>query len=87
MFVDHSLKQRSNTKVKTKQNRRLKIFIKTNQIKLYFQHDKVYGDFQNLPKITETDNLLSDKAFNIAKNPKYDEYRPKPTSKVYIRFI
>ena len=47
----------------------------------------VYGDFKNLRKITETDDLLSDKAFNIAKNPKYDEYRPKPASKVYIRFI
>ena len=47
----------------------------------------VYGDFKNLLKITETDDLLNDKAFSIAKNPEYDEYRPKPVSKVYIRFI
>ena len=29
-----------------------------------FQHDMAYGDFQDL--------TLCDKAFNIAKNPKYD---------------
>ena len=32
----------------------------------------VYGDFKYLPKRTASDEVLCDKAFNIAKNPKYD---------------
>ena len=31
-----------------------------------------YGDFKDLTKITAADNFLRDKAFNIAKDPKYD---------------
>ena len=31
-----------------------------------------YGDFKDLPKRTATDKVLRNKAFNIAKNPKYD---------------
>ena len=33
-----------------------------------------YGDFQNLTRITASDKILCDKAFNIAKNLKYDGY-------------
>ena len=29
-----------------------------------------YGDFKDLAKRTDSDNVLRDKAFNIAKNPK-----------------
>ena len=35
----------------------------------------VYGDFSCLPRITAYDKLSRDKAFNIAKNPKYDGIR------------
>ena len=31
-----------------------------------------YGDFKDLPKRTATNKVLRNKAFNIAKNPKYD---------------
>ena len=31
-----------------------------------------YGDFKYLAKITTSDEVLRDKAFNIAKNPKND---------------
>ena len=31
-----------------------------------------YGDFKDLPRRTAFDKILQDKAFNIAKNPKYD---------------
>ena len=31
-----------------------------------------YGDFKYLAKRTATDKVLRDKAFNIAKDPKYD---------------
>ena len=31
-----------------------------------------YGDFKDLKRRTAADNVLRDKAFNIAKNSKYD---------------
>ena len=34
-----------------------------------------YGDFKDLKRRTSADNALRDKAFNIAKNPKYDGYQ------------
>ena len=43
--------------------------------KACFQHDMAYGDFQDLGGRTASDEVLRDKAFNIAKNPKYDEYQ------------
>ena len=33
-----------------------------------------YGDFKDLSKKTFADKVLHDKAFNIAKDPKYDGY-------------
>ena len=39
-----------------------------------FQHNKAYGDFKDLARKTASYKVLRDKAFNIAKNPKYDEY-------------
>ena len=38
------------------------------------QHDMAYGDFKDLARRTASDKVLRDKAFNIAKNPKYDRY-------------
>ena len=37
--------------------------------KACFQHAMTYGYFKDLAKRTDSDNLLRDKAFNIAKNP------------------
>ena len=34
-----------------------------------------YGDFKDLKRRTASDKVLRDKAFNIAKNPKYDGYQ------------
>ena len=34
-----------------------------------------YGDFKDLTKRTASYKVLLDKAFNIAKNPKYDGYQ------------
>ena len=34
-----------------------------------------YGDFKDLPRRTGFDKIVCDEAFNIAKNPKYDEYQ------------
>ena len=38
--------------------------------KACFQHYMVYGDFKDLNRRTIADNVLRDKAFNIAKNSK-----------------
>ena len=32
-----------------------------------------YGDFKDLARRIASDNVLRDKAFNTAKNPKYDD--------------
>ena len=34
-----------------------------------------YGDFKGLTRITGSDKILNDNAFNIAKNLKYDGYQ------------
>ena len=41
-------------------------------VKASFQRDINYGDFKDLPRRTASDKVLYDKAFNIAKNQKYD---------------
>ena len=45
-----------------------------------------YGDFKDLKRRTAADNVLRDKAFNIAKNPKYDGYQRGLASVVYKFF-
>ena len=45
-----------------------------------------YGDFKYLKRRTASDKVLRDKAFNIAKNPKYDEYQRVLASMVYKFF-
>ena len=45
-----------------------------------------YGDFKDLARRTASDTVLGDKAFNIAKNPKYDGYQRGLASIVYKFF-
>ena len=45
-----------------------------------------YEDFKDLKKRTAADKVLRDKAFNIAKDPKYDGYQRGLVSMVYIFF-
>ena len=45
-----------------------------------------YGDFKDLNKRTAADKVLRDKAFSIAKKPKYDEYQREFVSVVYVCF-
>ena len=45
-----------------------------------------YGDFKNLSRRTVSDKILRDKAFDIAKNPKYDGYQRRPFSMVFKFF-
>ena len=51
-------------------------YIYKNELdKACFQHDMAYGDFKDITRRTASDKISRDKAFNIAKNPKYDGYR------------
>ena len=45
-----------------------------------------YGDFKDLARRTASDKVLKDKAFNIAKSPRYDGYQRGLTSIVYKFF-
>ena len=45
-----------------------------------------YGDYKDLARRTDSDRILRDKAFNIAKNLKYDGYQRKLPSIVYKFF-
>ena len=42
-----------------------------------------YEDFKNLARRTASDKVLREKAFNIAKNPKYDGYQRSLASRGY----
>ena len=44
------------------------------------------GDFKDLTRRTASDNIFHDKAFNIAKNPKYIGYQRGLASMVYKFF-
>ena len=62
-------------------------YIYKNELdKACFQHDVAYGDFKDSERITFSDRVLRDKAFNIAKNPKYDGYQRGLASMVYKFF-
>ena len=51
-----------------------------------FQHDMAYGDFKGLTRRAASDKVLRDKAFNIAKNPKYYGYQHEFASIVFKFF-
>ena len=46
----------------------------------------VYGDFKDLPRRATSDKVVHNKAFNIAKNPKYDEHQQDLASMIYRFF-
>ena len=54
--------------------------------KACFQHNMDYGDFNDLKRRAASDKVLRDKAFDIAKNPKYDGYQRGLASIVYNFF-
>ena len=45
-----------------------------------------FGDFKDLKRRTDSDKILRDKVFNIAKNPKYHGYQRGIASMVYKFF-
>ena len=54
--------------------------------KACFQHDMAYGDFKDLARRTAADKVLRDKAFNIAKDPRYNGYQRGWASMAYKFF-
>ena len=62
-------------------------YIYKNELdKACFQHDMAYEDFKNFKKRTAADKVLRNKAFNIAKDPKYDGYQRRVASMVFKLF-
>ena len=62
-------------------------YIYKNELdKACFQQDMAYGNFKDLARRTASDIVLRDKAFNIAKNPKYDGYQRGLASMIYKFF-
>ena len=71
---------------KFKETRDTSYIYKNELDKVCFQQDLPYGDFKDIKRRTASDKILRDKAFNIAKNPKYDRYQRGPASMVYTFF-
>ena len=74
MLLDHLLKGKKQFKNSKKQEITSYIY-KTELDKACFQHDMAYRADKHLTKRTASDKFLRDKAFNTAKNPKYDRYQ------------
>ena len=62
-------------------------YIYKNELdKACFAHDAAYSDSKDLTKRTVLDKILRNRAFNIAKDPKYDGYQRGLASMVYKFF-
>ena len=62
-------------------------YIYMNELdKVCFTHDAAYSDSKGLTKRTVADKILKNKAFDIAKDPKYDGYQRGLASMVYKFF-
>ena len=83
--MDHLLKTKIEFK-KFKETGDTSYIYKNEPDKACFQHDMAHGDFKDLKRRTASDKMLRDKAFNIAKNPKYDGYQRGLASVVYKFF-
>ena len=71
---------------KFKETGDLPYIYQNKQDKACFQHDMAYWDFKDFTRRTASGKILHDKAFNIAKNPKYGGYQGELVSMVYKFF-
>ena len=62
------------------------IYTKKELDKACFDHDAAYSDSKDLIKRTVADKISKNRAFNIAKDPKYDGYQRGLASMVYKFF-
>ena len=76
MLVDHLLNKLeiSQTIQKFKETGNLKHLHRNKLDEACFDHDVAYFDNKDLAKRTVSDIFLKDRAYEIAKNPKYDGY-------------
>ena len=80
MLLDHLLQ-----KFKETEDSR---YIYRNELdKVCFQHNMADEDFKDLSRRTASDKVFRDKAFNIAKNSKYDGCQKGLASMVYNFFF
>ena len=84
MPLDYLLKIKERIQ-KFKETGNSRYIYKNKLDKFCYQLNMAYGDFKDLLRTT-TDKLLRDKAFHIAKNPKYDGYQRKLTSLLFNFF-
>ena len=77
----------------TKNKERIQKFKETGDTNYIYKNeldkawlDMDYRDFKGLARRTASDKVLRDKAFSIAKNPKYDGYQHGIASTVYKFF-
>ena len=62
-------------------------FIYRNYLdKACFQHDIAYGESKDLARRPQLDNVLRNKAFEIASNPRYKDYQRGLASMIYKFF-
>ena len=71
---------------KLQETRDLRYIYQSELDKACFYHGMAYEDFKDLIRRAAFDKILRDKAFNIAKNPKYDGYLRGLASMVYKFF-
>ena len=63
-------------------------YIYKNELdKACFAHDDAYSDSKHLIKRTAADKILKNKAFDIAKDPKYDGYQRGLASMVCVKHV
>ena len=81
LFTKHAERIR-----KFKQTGNTSYIFKNELDKACFKHDSAYSDYKDLFNRTQADTVLKDKAYEIARNPKYDGYQRGLASMVYKFF-
>ena len=71
---------------KIKETGDVKYIYRNELSKACFQQDTASGDFKDLARRTASDKVLRNKAYNIAKNSKYDGYQRSLASMIYKLF-
>ena len=74
MLLDHLQKNKEWIQ-QFKETEDLRYICQNELDKACFQPDMAYGYFKDLRRITASDKIVRDKAFDVAKNPKYDGYQ------------
>ena len=74
-FTEHRERIRETKIQKFRETGNLKHLYRNNLDKACFGHDATYSDSTNVAKRTISDNILKDRAHEIARNRNYDGYQ------------